>query len=279
MTFFKKEKYKKATKKLNIPAGLWIKCKKCGKIIFQKAIEENLKVCPKCNFHLVLNSHERIKLLLDKASFKEIDTNLKPIDFLKFKGPTSYEEKIKSEQEKTGLSDAAVTGLGVLDGREVAIGITDSRFIMGSMGAVVGEKITRIVELAKKRNLPLIIVSGSGGGARMHEGIFSLMQMAKTSAAISNFQKSGGIFISVLTNPTMAGVLASFASLGDISIAEPEALIGFTGPRVIKQTIHQDLPKGFQSSEFLLEHGLIDMVVHRKELKAKIASILEIILG
>jgi len=281
MPFFKKDKsvFKKVAKKRNIPAGLWEKCSRCGKIIFRKTLEENFKVCPKCNFHLTLTSYERISMLLDENSFKEMDKNLKPVDYLKFKGPTNYKEKFKEEQGKTGLLDAVVTGTGKLDNKEIVIGVTDSRFMMGSMGSVVGEKITRIIELAGKRKFPLVIVSGSGGGARMQEGMFSLMQMAKTSAAISKFQKNGGLYIAVLTNPTMAGVLASFASLGDIIMAEPGALIGFTGPRVIKQTIHQELPKGFQRSEFLLKHGLIDMIVHRKELKKTLSSIFDLLLG
>lgn len=274
-----KGKFKEVTKKKGIPPGLWAKCKDCGKIIFKKALEENLKVCPKCDYHLALTSYERINLLLDEVSFKEINQNIIPADPLNFKGPTSYKDKLKTEQEKTNLFDAAVTGTGKIDNKEIAIGVTDSRFIMGSMGSVVGEKITRVIELAQRKNFPLIIVSGSGGGARMQEGMFSLMQMAKTAAAVSRFKEKGGLFISVLTHPTMAGVMASFASLGDILIAEPGALIGFTGPRVIKQTIHQDLPKGFQRAEFLLNHGLIDIVVHRKELRKTISSILNLLWG
>lgn len=280
MAFFKKkDKAYKPSKRKDIPPGLWAKCKKCGKIIFKKTLEENLKVCSNCDFHLTLSSYERINLLLDEGTFEEIDKGIKPEDPLNFKGLTPYKEKLKSEQKKTGLSDAVVTGRGKIYDTEVIIGVTDSNFIMGSMGSVVGEKITKIIELAENQRLPLIIVSGSGGGARMQEGMFSLMQMAKTSAAVSRFQKSGGLYISVLTHPTMAGVMASFASLGDILIAEPGALIGFTGPRVIKQTIHQNLPKGFQRSEFLLEHGLVDMVVHRKELKKTISVILDVLWG
>ncbi len=188
-------------------------------------------------------------------------------DPLKFRGPSDYPAKIKKDQKSTGLKDAVVVGEGLLNNRKVAFGATDSRFIMGSMGSVVGEKLTRIIEFADQKKLPLIIVSGSGGGARMYEGLISLMQMAKTSAALDRFNKNGGLFISVLTNPTMAGIMASFASLGDIIIAEPKALIGFTGPRVIQQTIKQDLPEGFQSSEFLLEHGLIDKIVERHDMK------------
>lgn len=274
MSIFKKETHKK----IEIPTGLWEKCNNCGKIIFKKTLETNLKVCPKCNYHLTLTSHERINTLIDDNTFEEKNPNLKPMDTLNFKGPVSYKEKIKSEQKKTGLMDAAVTGTGKLNGRKIALGVTDSRFIMGSMGSVVGEKITRLIELAQKNKLPLIIVSGSGGGARMQEGMLSLMQMAKTSAALSNFQKNSGLYISILTHPTMAGVMASFASLGDLLIAEPGALIGFTGPRVIKQTIHKNLPKGFQTSEFLLNHGLVDMVVHRKDMKNSLSKIMNILL-
>ncbi|MGB3057121.1 MAG: acetyl-CoA carboxylase carboxyltransferase subunit beta, partial [Candidatus Omnitrophota bacterium] len=194
---------------------------------------------------------------------------------LKFKGPSDYPDKIKKDQKATGLKEAAVTGEGEINGRRVALGVTDSRFIMGSMGSVVGEKITRLIEYANEKKIPLIIVSGSGGGARMYEGMLSLMQMAKTSAALNRLNKNKGLFISVLTNPTMAGVMASFASLGDIILAEPKALIGFTGPRVIQQTINRELPSGFQSSEFLLKHGLIDMIVQRNKMKDTLSSLID----
>lgn len=277
MAFFKKDKADKSRKTPGIPHGLWEKCKKCGKIIFKKSLEENMKVCPKCDYHLSITCYERIDLLLDEGSFKEKNKKLKPTDPLNFKGRRKYKDKLSQEQKKTDLLDAAVTGIGKINGKKIAFGITDARFIMGSMGSVVGEKITQIIELAQEQNLPLIIVSGSGGGARMQEGMFSLMQMAKTSAAIGEFQEAGGLYLSVLTHPSMAGVMASFASLGDVLIAEPGALIGFTGPRVIKQTIHQKLPEGFQRAEFLLHHGLLDMVIHRKELKSKLDSILDIL--
>jgi len=197
------------------------------------------------------------------------------VDPLNFEGPKTYKDKLAQDQAATGLKDAAVTGEGQLDNKKIIIAVTDSRFIMGSMGSVVGEKITRAIEAATKNKLPIIIVSGSGGGARMYEGMYSLMQMAKTSAALSYHHKAGLVFISVLTNPTMAGVMASFAGLGDVIIAEPKALIGFTGPRVIEQTIRQKLPPGFQRSEFLLEHGLIDMVVHRRSLKSTLSQLLD----
>ncbi len=276
MPLFGKPKYTlvKVAKKKKIPNGLWTKCPDCNNIIYNKALEENLKVCPKCNYHFTLSAQERIKLLIDKGSFQENNINLKSCDPLEFKGPKTYKQKMGEDQKTTNLKEAAITGQGVLGGRKLAIGITDSRFMMGSMGSVVGEKVTRITELATKERLPLIIVSGSGGGARMQEGLFSLMQMAKTSAALMKHNQAGLLFISVLTNPTMAGVMASFASLGDIVIAEPKALIGFTGPRVIEQTLRTKLPEEFQRSEFLLEHGLIDMVIHRKNLKDTLGKLL-----
>ena len=274
---FGKTKYTivKVAKKKDIPEGLWTKCEECGEIIYNKALEECLKVCPKCDYHFILTAHERIGMLLDADSFEERDAALRSLDPLQFKGPRSYEEKLKQDQAATGLNEACITGRGAIDGKRVIFVVTDSRFIMGSMGSVVGEKITRATELAMNLRLPLVIVSGSGGGARMYEGLFSLMQMAKTSAALAKLNEAGVPFISVLTNPTMAGVMASFASLGDIIIAEPKALIGFTGPRVIEQTIRQKLPAGFQRSEFLLEHGLIDTIMHRKNLKAGIAGVID----
>lgn len=277
MAIFGKPKYTivKVAKRKEIPDGLWTKCEDCGEIIYNKALEENMKVCPKCNYHFVLSAQERLAMLLDAGSFEERDTNLKPLDPLLFKGPRTYEEKIKEDQIATGLSEACLSGVGALDGKRVVISVTDSRFIMGSMGSVVGEKITRAVELSMNLRLPLVIVSGSGGGARMYEGLYSLMQMAKTSAALAKHHEVKVPYVSVLTNPTMAGVMASFASLGDVVIAEPKALIGFTGPRVIEQTIRQKLPDGFQRSEFLLTHGLIDMVIHRKNLKATIGQLID----
>jgi len=261
-------------KKKDIPGGLWTKCKGCGAIIYNKTLEENYKVCPKCNYHFTLSWQERINLLFDKGSVIEFNANIESMDPLEFKGPKSYKEKLNEAQRATGLKEAAITGEAKIEGKSLVFGLTDSSFIMGSMGSVVGEKITRATEYATSKRLPLIIISASGGGARMYEGMISLMQMAKTSAAISRYQKEGLLFISVLTNPTMAGVMASFASLGDVIIAEPKALIGFTGPRVIEQTIKQRLPEGFQSSEFLLEHGFIDMIVPRKELRGRLYEIM-----
>lgn len=264
----------KARKK-SVPAGLWTKCPSCQNVMFTKILRENLSVCIKCNFHFVLGAQERIEALLDSKSFKEIASSLETQDPLEFHGVRPYLEKVKQDQKKTGLKEACLVGEGRIDGQSVAFGVTDSRFIMGSMGSVVGEKITRLVEWAIEKKLPLIIVSGSGGGARMYEGVFSLMQMAKTSAAIARYQKTRLPYISVLTNPTMGGVMASFASLGDIIAAEPGALIGFAGPRVIEQTIRQKLPKDFQTSEFLLEHGLIDLVVERRNMKPMLRLLLD----
>jgi len=214
--------------------------------------------------------------LIDENSFHELNKDVSSLDPLKFKGPKSYHAKLKEDQLATGLKDAVITGVGLLGLKRVAIGVTDSRFIMGSMGSVVGEKLTRLIEHATEKKMPLLIVSGSGGGARMYEGVYSLMQMAKTSQALAKHHEARQLFVSVLTNPTMAGIMASFASLGDLIIAEPKALIGFTGPRVIEQTIRQRLPEGFQTSEFLLEHGMIDKIVHRRQLKQALRHYLDI---
>jgi acetyl-CoA carboxylase carboxyl transferase subunit beta len=277
MPIFGKPKYTvvKVSKRKGVPNGTWLKCEDCGEMIYKKTLDENLKVCPKCNYHFVLGAYERIAIFVDEGSFEEFDKGMKPVDVLNFKGPKSYLEKIEEDRLRSGVEEAAVIGKGRINNREMALGVTDSNFIMGSMGYVVGEKITKITEFVTKNRLPLVIISGSGGGARMYEGMISLMQMAKTSAALAKHREAGLLYISVLTNPTMAGVLASFASLGDVIIAEPKALIGFTGPRVIEQTIRQKLPEGFQRSEFLLEHGLIDMVVNRKNLKDTVAQLLD----
>jgi acetyl-CoA carboxylase carboxyl transferase subunit beta len=260
--------------KREIPTGLWTKCESCGQLIYQKALDENLRVCAKCDFHFPLTARQRIDLTIDEGSFEEWDADLAPIDPLQFSVPKPYADKLRDEQRACGMTDSCLTGLGRLEGQEVVLGVTDSRFMMGSMGSVMGERLTRAIERATERRQPIIIISGSGGGARMQEGMLSLMQMAKTANALMRLDERGGLFISVLTHPTMAGVLASFATLGDIIIAEPKALIGFTGPRVIEQTIRQKLPEGFQRSEFLLEHGLIDLIVHRRELKAMLARLL-----
>jgi acetyl-CoA carboxylase carboxyl transferase subunit beta len=275
MRIFKKPfRYTLARKKKEIPDGLWSKCPTCSHLIFNKILKENLKVCPKCNHHFSLICWERIEMLADDDSFAELYENMESLDPLSFAGPKSYKDKLKEDTAATGLKDAIIVGDAKIDKRSVALGVTDSRFIMGSMGSVVGEKITRLIEHAIEKKLPVVIVSGSGGGARMYEGLLSLMQMAKTCGALSRLKEARLPFISVLTHPTMAGVMASFAGIGDVIMAEPGALIGFTGPRVIKQTIKQDLPKGFQTSEFNLEHGLLDMVVHRKDLKATLTKLL-----
>lgn len=274
MALFGKPKYTIVRlKKKEMPDGVWTKCDGCSAVLYNKNLEENLKVCPKCDHHFILGAYERINLLLDHNSFQESDPDMISCDPLDFKGPKTYKDKLSEAQKVTGLKEAAVYGQGLLSDKKVIIAVTDSRFIMGSMGSVVGEKIARAIEAATKNKLPLIIVSGSGGGARMYEGMFSLMQMSKTCVALSRHHRAKLAFISVLTNPTMAGVMASFAGLGDVIIAEPRALIGFTGPRVIEQTIKAKLPPGFQSSEFLLSHGLIDMIIHRKVLKETLSKL------
>jgi acetyl-CoA carboxylase carboxyl transferase subunit beta len=256
-----------------VPDGVWMKCDGCNNLVKKNDVAERFRTCPDCNYHFSLTSEERVALLFD--SFEEYWADMAPMDPLNFRATAAYKEKTLEAQKATGLNDAAVTGKGVMDDMEVMFGVTDSRFMMGSMGSVVGEKIARLTEKAMEQKLPLIIVSGSGGGARMYEGCISLMQMAKTSAALARFRDAGGLYISILTNPTMAGVMASFASLGDLIIAEPKALIGFTGPRVIQQTIAQELPPGFQTSEFLLEHGLLDMIISRPQMRSEIIRILK----
>jgi acetyl-CoA carboxylase carboxyl transferase subunit beta len=275
--FPRKPKYTivKVAKKRDIPEGLWTRCEDCNELIYNKKLEESLRVCPKCNYHFTMDAVSRVKATLDNGTFHEMDTKMESGDPLAFAGPKTYKEKLKKDQDLTSLKEAVLTGEGRINSAPVLLGVTDSRFIMGSMGSVVGEKLTRLIERSIDTKYPLIIISGSGGGARMYEGMYSLMQMAKTSAALARHNKAGRLFISVLTNPTMAGVMASFASLGDIIIAEPKALIGFTGPRVIEHTIRQKLPPGFQKSEFLLEHGLIDMIVHRKNMKDTLSRLID----
>jgi len=276
MALFGKPKYTIVrVKRKEMPEGLWTKCEGCSEALYNKTLDEGMKVCPKCGHHFVLTAPERINMLLDEGTFDEYDKDMVSADPLNFKGPKTYIEKLAADQAATGLKDAVISGDGFLDKKKLVIAVTDSRFIMGSMGSVVGEKITRAIEAATQNKLPMVIVSGSGGGARMYEGLYSLMQMSKTCAALAYHREAGLPYISVLTNPTMAGVMASFAGIGDIIIAEPKALIGFTGPRVIEQTIRQKLPPGFQRSEFLLDHGLIDMIVHRKNLKGILSQLLD----
>ncbi|MDW7672927.1 MAG: acetyl-CoA carboxylase, carboxyltransferase subunit beta [Bacillota bacterium] len=249
---------------------IWAKCIECGDIIYNKELEKNLKVCPKCNYHFRMNAKDRVLYFTDEGSFQSFNDQIVGGNPLEFPG---YEEKLKREQEKTGLKEAILTGTANICGNPCIFVVIDPNFFMGSMGMVVGEKLVLAIEQAVARKLPLIVFSASGG-ARMQEGILSLMQMAKTSAALNKLSEEGLLFISVCTDPTTGGVTASFASLGDIIIAEPKALIGFAGPRVIEQTIRQKLPTGFQRAEFLLEHGLLDMVVHRNELKSTLAKLL-----
>jgi acetyl-CoA carboxylase carboxyl transferase subunit beta len=261
--------------KRGVPEGLWKRCPGCQATIFRKEAEKRHGVCPECDYHWYVSAQDRIRQVLDDGTFEEWDADLWPTDPLEFSDQKPYADRLRAEQARTGLREAAVCGTGMIRARRVAFGVTDSAFIMGSMGSVVGEKLTRLIERATQQRLPLIIISASGGGARMHEGILSLMQMAKVSAALARHDQAGGLFISVLTNPTMGGVAASFASLGDVVFAEPKALIGFAGPRTIKATIRIELPKGFQTSEFLLEHGFIDRIVRRCDLKSEIARTID----
>jgi acetyl-CoA carboxylase carboxyl transferase subunit beta len=269
------ESSKPHREKRGVPSGLWIRCLDCGETIFRREAERRMNVCPECGYHMYLSAWDRVRWVLDEGTFNEWDADLAPTDPLEFHDKKAYADRLQAEQKRTGLRDAALTGNGMIRARRVALGVTDSAFIMGSMGSVVGERLTRLIERATQDKLPLIIISGSGGGARMHEGILSLMQMAKVSAALARYDQSGGLFVSVLTNPTMGGVAASFASLGDLIFAEPKALIGFAGPRTIKATIRLELPKGFQTSEFLLAHGYIDRIVRRKDLKSEIARVID----
>jgi acetyl-CoA carboxylase carboxyl transferase subunit beta len=257
-----------------VPEKVWIGCDGCQATLFRKQVEQNLLVCPECNHHFTVSAAERIAQLLDADTFEEWFADLQPTDPLEFNDRRPYPERVEAEQALTGLKEAAVVGQGFIRGIRIVFGVTDSKFIMGSMGSVVGEKLTRAVEEATRQRLPLVIVSGSGGGARMQEGIFSLMQMAKVSTALGRYHAAGGLYLSVLTHPTMGGVAASFASLGDFILAEPKALIGFAGPRVIAQTVRVQLPAGFQTSEFLLDHGFIDRIVHRRDLQSTIAQLI-----
>jgi len=272
--FVKKPKLAIAkSKKREIPEGLWTKCPKCGTMVFDKELDENLKVCMQCQHHFPISSRERIHSLVETCTFEEMDAGMTSVDVLNFTGVASYTSKLQKYQQDTGLKDAVITGLGKVGPHRAALGVMDFKFLGGSMGSVVGEKLTRLIERATEKCLPVIIISTSGG-ARMYEGMFSLMQMAKTCAALAYHADARLPYISVLTNPTTAGVMASFASVGDLIIAEPGAMIGFAGPRVIKDTTQAELPPGFQTAEFLLDHGLIDAIVPRKELKARLLGYL-----
>ncbi len=269
---FRKDVLKKETPNapINIPEGLFVQCESCQTVVYQRTLNQNGSICPKCGFHFRINAQKRLELSVDSNSFLEIDKDLQSKNPLQM---PDYEKKLAAGQELAGMNDAFLSGTAKIDGQNVAIGILDSTFMMGSMGSVVGEKVTRLIEKATSEQLPLILFAASGG-ARMQEGIFSLMQMAKTAGALALFHEAGLLYISVLTNPTTGGVAASFASLGDINIAEKSSLIGFAGPRVIKQTIRQELPEGFQTDEFQLKHGAVDLIVERKAMKAILAKLI-----
>ncbi|MCC6319838.1 MAG: acetyl-CoA carboxylase carboxyltransferase subunit beta [Phycisphaerales bacterium] len=264
----------KPQRKASVPEGLWLRCPGCGQMIYRKQMEANLHVCPECQHHFRIGATERVRQLADPGSFEAMFTGLTPTDPLKFRDLKSYKDRLLAEQIKSGASDAAVAGTCFVKGRAAMLCVLDLSFMMGSMGSVVGETVTRSIEAATQRSLPLIIVSGSGG-ARMQESGLSLMQMAKTSAALGRHDDAGGLFISVLTDPTTGGVTASFAMLGDVIVAEPKALIGFAGPRVIQQTIRQELPEGFQRSEYLLKAGMVDRVAARAELRSELARVID----
>jgi acetyl-CoA carboxylase carboxyl transferase subunit beta len=272
--WFKKLKEPKLHKKVKIPEGLWVKCDNCKEIVYKKEIDKNLKVCPKCDYHFRISAKERIGLLADAGSFAEFDADMCSGDPLNFKDSLAYPERIQANRNKSSLSDAVVSGEAAINGFPVILTVMDFSFMGGSMGSVVGEKITRAAETAIEKRVTLISIASSGG-ARMQEGIFSLMQMAKVSAAIGRLKDNGIPYISVLADPTFGGVAASFATIGDVIIAEPRSLIGFAGPRVIEQTMKQQLPDNFQRAEFLLEHGLIDMVVSREDMKKTLAKLIE----
>lgn len=260
------------TKASDMMVGKWIKCDNCKEILYKEDVRANYSVCPNCGKHFRLSSRRRIVQIIDEGTFEELNADLHTTDPIKFEG---YLQKVKSLEEKTKIKEAVRTGIGKINGINVAIGVMDANFMMGSMGEVVGEKITRLIETAIEKHLPVILFCASGG-ARMQEGMVSLMQMAKTSAALSKLNKAGLLYISVFTDPTTGGVTASFASLGDVILAEPGALIGFAGPRVIEQTINQKLPEGFQRAEFLLEHGFVDRIVERKDMKNELFNILKL---
>ena len=260
-------------KKREFPEGLWQKCPGCTEMIHNLELVQNLRVCPKCDHHFTVGARDRIEQLLDDGTFVEQDANMKSVDILKFTGQASYTDRLRSYQKKTGLKDAVITGCGKIEGQPVAIGVMDFNFIAATMGSVVGERLTRLIEGATRDGIAVIIVSASGG-ARMYEGVISLMQMAKTCGALALHAQARLPYISIMTHPTTGGVSASFATIGDINLAEPKAMIGFAGPRVIKETTHQDLPPNFQTAEFLEEHGLIDLIVPRKKMRETVATFL-----
>jgi acetyl-CoA carboxylase carboxyl transferase subunit beta len=274
MAIFKRPALKaQSRKKREMPQGLWQKCPGCSEVVHEIELAQNQRVCPRCDYHFAQSAKERIENLLDPESFVERDGDLRSVDTLQFQGMATYKDRLKKYQDLTGLTDAVLSGYGMIEGYKVAIAVMDFSFLAATMGSVVGERITRTIEYGTANRCAVVIVSASGG-ARMYEGMLSLMQMAKTSGALARHAGERLPYISVLTNPTTAGVMASFASLGDVILAEPKSMIGFAGPRVIKETTHQDLPEGFQTAEFLEEHGLIDQIVHRKKMRAQISRFL-----
>ena len=279
MALFGKPQYSTVTvKKKDIPKDLWTKCPKTGEIIYNRVLKENLMVVPNSGYHFPLKARDRIASMLDEGTFEEMDIGVYSLDPLEFNATSSYPEKLKQNQVKTKETDTVISGIGEMGGMPISIAVMDFRFMAASLGSAAGEKITRAIERGVEKSCPVIIVSASGG-ARMQEGILSLMQLAKTSAALAKLSKAGLPYFSILTNPTMAGVMASYASLGDVIIAEPEALIGFAGPRVIKETTQQDLPEGFQTSEFLLDRGLVDIIVPRLEIRDRMINLMKALYG
>jgi acetyl-CoA carboxylase carboxyl transferase subunit beta len=274
MAIFKRPALKaQSRKRREMPQGLWQKCPGCSEVVHEIELAQNQRVCPRCDYHFGQSAKERIENLLDPESFVERDADLRSVDTLQFQGMATYKDRLKKYQDATGLTDAVLSGHGMIEGYKVAIAVMDFSFLAATMGSVVGERITRTIEYGTANRCAVVIISASGG-ARMYEGMLSLMQMAKTSGALARHACERLPYISVLTNPTTAGVMASFASLGDVILAEPKSMIGFAGPRVIKETTHQDLPEGFQTAEFLEEHGLIDLIVHRKKMRAQISQFL-----
>jgi acetyl-CoA carboxylase carboxyl transferase subunit beta len=277
MAIFKKPVLKtQSRRKRDIPHGLFQKCPGCEEVVHEIELTQNQRVCPRCDYHFPLTAKERIDLLTDPESFNEVDANLSSVDTLRFQGMAAYKDRLQKYQEGTGLIDAVLTGHGMISGYKVGLAVMDFTFLGGTMGSVVGERITRVIEYSTSKKMPVIIISASGG-ARMYEGMLSLMQMAKTSGALARHAAERLPYISILTNPTMAGVMASYASLGDVIMAEPRSMIGFAGARVIKETTHQNLPDGFQTAEFLEEHGLIDMIVDRRRMREQISQLLSFI--
>jgi acetyl-CoA carboxylase carboxyl transferase subunit beta len=273
MAIFKRPALKMSRKRREIPQGLWQKCPSCSEVVHEIELTQNQRVCPRCDHHFSQSAKDRIENLLDPDTFVECDANLRSVDTLQFQGVATYKDRLKKYQDATGLTDAVLSGYGMIEGYKVAIAVMDFGFLAATMGSVVGERITRTIEYGTAEHCSVIIVAASGG-ARMYEGMLSLMQMAKTSGALALHAEARLPYISVLTNPTTAGVMASFASLGDVILAEPRSMIGFAGPRVIRETTHQDLPERFQTAEFLDEHGLIDMIVHRKKMREQISRLL-----